>query len=97
MVSAWQRGMGAHRYDADKACPKCGHDKVATIFIEASPNDYEHRHGELRGWPMHEYLLRRCERCQFAWPERPVSAKRRAAAIPTAATGADAMPQDRKA
>jgi len=62
-------------FDQNAFCPKCGFDKIHSMFIpsgKAIYGDAADRHGT--SWNPVDRIERRCERCFFEWDELPLDA-----------------------
>jgi hypothetical protein len=61
--------MNLPPFTADATCPKCGHDGVRTIYVAEHCSWSTPRCGLTSTDKYHQHLDRRCERCQYEWPQ----------------------------
>lgn len=62
--------MKTRDYDPEAKCPKCGYEKVRTLYEPVVHwADYSRDRDRM---PTGEHLRRVCERCGYFWPERCV-------------------------
>jgi ribosomal protein S27AE len=72
-------GPAQLEYDAERCCPKCGHDVVSTYY---SSGRWSCGYGDRFMHPDTEHLDRTCQRCHYRWPERcPESAPNPSASL----------------
>lgn len=57
------------QYKADRACPKCGNNEIATVY---RADDEKVPFGERFVAPQEQHLKRWCTRCAYVWYERPL-------------------------
>ena len=63
-------------FDEASKCPACGSDDVRSRFrgpISQDPSWYDRKNHPEGKWPEAAYIHRTCRRCEYEWPEAPLT------------------------
>jgi len=74
-----ENNMNLKPFDGEASCPKCGHEEVRVRYERAGEDDDEwESRPKYHKWPVHEFLMRVCERCDYQWPEAVITSPKSA-------------------
>lgn len=63
-------------FNESAICRACGSDKVRSRYrppISEDPCWYARKYSPMGKWPEEPYIHRTCDRCDYEWPEAPVT------------------------